>query len=186
MAKGLILVQAEGGRELKELNRRMKNAGDGKALKRRLRQEIKDAGDPVVQDLRAAVRRVNVTSSQGGTARPDRSTGLRRRVARATGLSITTSGIRIRVSPKKVSRGQSATGKSYGDTLPKYLDASVGRYDRWRHPVFFPGSISEAPSRRVVQQEGQPWFFPTITKHRSDFRSAVFAAMEDINDQIQD
>lgn len=187
MAKGLILVRAEGGRELQNLNKRMRNAGDGKELRKRLRTEIREAGEPAVRDLQAAVMRVNVTSSRGGMAKPNRSTGLRRRVAKATGISVTSAGIRIKVSPKKVSRGRSSsTGKTYGETLPKYLDATLGRYDRWRHPVFFAGSISEAPSRRVVQQRGQPWFFITLDKHRDSFRKGARAAMDDIKDLIQD
>lgn len=168
MAQLPILVSAEGSRQMKDLSKRMKEAGRGD-LRRQLRAEIKEAGKPVVADLKRAVTQVDVTSSRGGSARPNRSTGLRRRVARATTLSVTQNGIRIVVRSRR----------QPFPTAAKYLDASVGRFGRWRHPVF--GNMDV-----WAQQQGESWFFVTITKHRRQFRRAAFEAMERISNEITD
>lgn len=165
-----IWVSVQGGEELRELSRKLKAQGRGD-LQKKLRRNIREAGKPVVADMRSAVMGVKVTSSKGGTARPDRSTGLRARTARAIGISQTRKGIRIRVSANKFG--------PYGVTLPRYLDADAGpRWKRWRSPIFWPGPIGTAPAKRVKQQMGSPYFFSTIRKHRAAFRRAVFEAME--------
>lgn len=155
-----IFVSVDGAQRLKQLSRDLKAAGRGD-LQRDMRREIRAAGKPVVEDIRRAVLGVDVSSSRGGTAPPDRSTGLRARVAKATGISTTARGIRIRVS-----------GRRLGDDakLAKYLDASLGRYARWRHPVF-------GNRDNWAQQQGEPYFFNTIRKHTKDFRKAVDTAM---------
>lgn len=175
MANAPIAVSAEGAAALGALSRRLKDAGRGD-LQKQLRREIRDAGRPVITDIRQAVMNVDVSSSRGGTARPDRSTGLRARTAKATGLSVTKRGIRIRVRGKRVD-------PQY-PSLVKYLDGTLGKYGRWRHPVFWPGPIGTAPARRVVQQSGEAYFFVTINKHRRQFRRAVFEAIERTNEQI--
>lgn len=163
-----VFVSVDGAQRLKKLSKELKDAGR-KDLRTQLRREIKDAGKPVVADVKRAALAVDVSSSQGGTARPDKSTGLRARVAKATGLSITARGIRIRVS-----------GKKMGDqkNLAKYLDASLGRYTRWRHPVF-------GNRNNWVEQRGDPFFFATIRKHTRDFRAACSEAMDKVADEIR-
>lgn len=163
-----IFVSVEGARQLKDLNRRLKDAGRGD-LRKQLRAEIKDAGRPVLTDMRRAVMAVDVSSTKGGRARPSRSTNLRARTAKATKLSVTQTGIRIRTDGKRVDPAY--------PSLPKYLDASLGRYDRWRHPVFGNPNV-------WTQQKGQPWFFVTAAKHAPEFRRAVFRAMNKISDKI--
>lgn len=163
-----IVMSASGGRQLKELSRRLKDAGRGD-LRRELRSNIKDAGKPVVADLQSAVMRVEMKSSRGGVAHPDRSTGLRRRIARATTLSVTANGIRLKVVGRRVDARY--------PKLAKYTDASIGNYARWRHPVL--------GNRDVwVTQSGSPWWFVTIARHRSDFRRACLKAMNDIAAKI--
>lgn len=168
MATLPIFVSVQGAQELQALSRRLRDAGRGD-LRRRLRSEIRDAGRPVITDLRRAVMGVDVSSTRGGMAPPVRSTNLRRRTARATRLSVTQNGIRIRVRSTMVDRRY--------PSLPKYLDASLGRFDRWRHPVF-------GNKKAWTQQTGEPWFFVTIHRHRRDFRRACFNAMERIANEI--
>lgn len=166
-----VWVSVQGAEELQKLSRRLKEQGRGD-LQKKLRRNIREAGKPVVTDMRGAAMGVKVTSTKGGTARPDRSTGLRARTARAIGISQTRKGIRIRVSAKRFG--------PYGVTLPRYLDADAGpRWKRWRSPIFWPGPIGSAPASRVKQQTGSPYFFSTIRKHRAAFRRAVFEAMDD-------
>lgn len=175
MASVPITVSAKGAADLDALARRLKDAGRGD-LQKQLRSEVRQEGKPVIADIRRAALAVDVSSSRGGHAPPDRSTNLRQRTAKATGLSVTKGGIRIRVRGKRVD-------PQY-PTLPKYLDGTLGKFDRWRHPVFWPGKIGTAPARRVVQQSGEAFFFVTINKHRRQFRRAVFQAIERTNEKI--
>lgn len=173
-----IWVSVHGAKELQALAKRLKDSGRGD-LQKRLRRNIRDAGRPVVSDIRKAVMAVNVTrgndpfrqrtertgvAPRRSTSRwGPRSTGLRARVARSTGISQTRRGIRIRVSEKRFG--------PYGKSMPRYLDATLARYRRLRHPVF--------GNRNVwVEHKGQPYFFVSITKRRASFRRAVFAAMD--------
>lgn len=164
-----IFVAVQGAEQLRDLSRRLKQQGDGR-LQRKLRSSIRDAARPAETDLKAAALGVRFTSSKGGKARPDRSTGFRTRLSRAVGTSISGRGtIRLRVSEKRFG--------AYGRTLPKYSDAELTRYKRLRHPVF-------GNRENWVQQQGSPWFFTTIRRHRRAFRRAVFEAMDDIADEI--
>lgn len=170
-----IFVSIEGARQMKELSARLKKA-DRNDLYKKLRRNFKEAGRPTVAKIRQAAMDVKVTSEKGGTVRPVRSTGLRARAARATGLSVTKRGIRIVVSAKKFG--------PYGVTLPRYLDADLRRWKRWRSPIFWPGPISTAPPTRVKQQLGQPYFFVTIKQDRARFRRAAFKALEETADEL--
>lgn len=170
-----IFVSAQGAQELQQLSRRLKDAGRGD-LQKQLRREIREAGKPVITDIRQAVMNVDVSSSRGGMAPPNRSTGLRARTAKATGLSVTQRGIRIRVKGRRVD-------PKY-PSLVKYLDGTIGKYGRWRHPVFWPGKIGTAPANRVVQQSGEAYFFVTINRHRRQFRRAAFEAIRKTNEKI--
>lgn len=172
MARARVTGRGRSSQALQELRRRMKAAGRVD-LASKMRRQIKQAGDPVVAEIRGAVMQVQVTSSRGGQGHPKRSTNLRARVAAATGISQTQKGIRIRVSANRVD-------PQYGVTLPRYLDASLGgRWVRWRHPIFWPGPIGTAPARRVTQQKGSPYFFDTINRHKEDFSRAVDQAAQD-------
>lgn len=177
MVTGSILVSAQGAHDLHKIGRRLQEAGRDD-LRKILRKHIRDAGKPVVADLKRAVMGVNVTRSDDPFARESartgvpyrrstsrwgrRSTGLRMRVAAATGLSQTRKGVRIRVSEKRFG-GREA----YSLTLPRYLDTEAARkYRHWRHPVY--------GNREVwVEQRGEPWFFVTIAKHQTRFRNAI-------------
>lgn len=150
--------------QLDRLLRRLKDEGRGD-LERRMRRNIRTAARPVVADLRRAVMAVEVTSSRGGAAPPVRSTGLRARVAAAVTVSTTRRGVRIRVPAGRVG--------DHGRSLPRYLDADLERYRRWRHPVF------GDREREWVQQRGQPWFFTTIHRHNQTLRRAVVAAIDE-------
>jgi hypothetical protein len=168
-ARGAVTLRVQGGLALRDLSSELKGHANRQQLSRRMRANVRAAGAPVVADLRRAVLAVEVESDQGGFARPDRDRGLRQMVARALAISITQKGIRIRVNEKKVD-------PRYGRSLPRYLDASLQKYQRWRHPVF---------GHDVwVEQKGQPWFFVTILRHADDFRRAVLKALDDTIDEL--
>lgn len=136
-------------------------------LKRGLVRAVRDEGAPVLAQVRAAWLTVQVTgSARGGHGRPDRSTGLRARVAAATRIQTGVNGVRIVVDGKKID-------PVYGKALAWYLNGQGRR--PWRHPVF---GRRENP-RDWQQQRGQEVFFKTIQANRERFRSAIARAMED-------
>ena len=138
-------------------------------LQKKMRRNIRTAARPVIADLRSAVMAVDVKSSQGGTARPDNSTGLRARVGGALMVRTGKRGIRIRVDAKKVGE--------HGRSLPRYLDADLNRYKRWAHRVFGDRDV-------WVAQQGEPWFFTTIRQHYPTFRRAVLNAMAEAEREL--
>ncbi len=157
------------GGELKRLEQRIALLGRG-GLQKKMRKNIRVAARPVIADLRSAVMAVDVSSSKGGVARPDNSTGLRTRISKALTVATTKRGIRIRVPAGKIG--------SHGYSLPRYLDADLNKYKRWRHPVF--GRIEH----EWVEQRGQPWFFTTIRRHYPTFRRAVLDAMAEAEREL--
>lgn len=173
MVSARVVLSAQGATELHKLGKRLKEAGRDD-LRRKMRKHIRQAGKPVVADMKRAVLGVNVTrgddpyrrrTEETGIA-PRRSTdrwgprttGLRARTGHALGISQTRKGIRILVSAQRFG--------DYGLTLPRYLDGSLRNFRRWRHPVF--------GNREVwVTQHGDPWFFVTFNRHRTRFINAV-------------
>lgn len=170
-----ITADVQGFQRLQELRARIKEAGDS-GMNRKFRSNVRKAGQPVVANLQAKVMTVKVTSSRGGKAPPDRSTGLRARTASTIKISQTRNGIRIVVSAKKFGL--------YGVTLPRYLDAELAKWTRWRYPVFWKGQMGTAPSSRIKQQTGQHWFFATIRKDGPAFEKAVDDVMDETEREL--
>lgn len=194
MVSARVILSAQGATELHKLGKRLKEAGRDD-LRRKMRKHIRQAGKPVVADMKRAVLGVNVTRSlddysrrwEGGTGgrfvlREDlsgpregrfgrRTTGLRARTANALRVSQTRKGIRILVSAQRFG--------DYGLTLPRYLDTEAGpRWKRWRHPVF--------GDREVwVEQRGEPWFFVTFNRHRTKFINAVDDAIKEMLRELE-
>jgi hypothetical protein len=137
------------------------NRGD---LRRGLVDAVRREGEPTVRAVRAGWLSIEVASSRGGHVRPDVSTGLRQRVAAATRVTATRTGVQITVNGR-------AIDPAYGSALAWYLNAS-GR--PWRHPVF--GRRANANDWQV--QRGREVFFSTVRAHQPTFRAAIAAAME--------
>lgn len=155
----LAWVKVHGQDRYKRLAARLKKEANGRQLQRRLTREIRRAGDPALQAVKAAWMTVDVTSSQGGGTK---STGLRARVAAATRISILGSGIRIRVESNRVD-------PRYGRSLTKGLDG----LGRWRHPVYGRWTADGA------QQYGQEVFYSTLSRYETQWRAGVERAMEE-------
>lgn len=168
----------------RELARRFRQAGRDD-LRKKLRQRITEAGKPAVEDVKTAVRELQVTSSHGGggmqrsrfkagKARSERSRerilrkgrGLRASIASATRLQITAKGVRIVVNSNALPEDQRS--------LPRHLDSPKG----WRHPVF-------GNREHWVSQKGGPYFAETIKKKAPAFRKAIVEAMQDIKNELE-
>jgi len=180
-----ISLSVEGVDQYRELAKRLKaNGPKGKELRKRLRRRIAEAGQPVVDEVRTAVRGLNVTSHGGGAgqrrrfnvdrtrteraarAAARRSAGLRDTIASATRLQQTAKGVRIVVNSNRLPHDQR--------NLPRHLDSAKG----WRHPVF--GNTSH-----WVTQKGGPYFGATIRRRAPKFRQAVLEAMEETARDIE-
>lgn len=124
-------MRVTGADRYRALSRRLKKAAGGNDLQRKLTKAIRKEGAPALAATRAAWLAVDVTSlapnARGGHARPDRSTGLRARVARATTLSTTQRGIALKVNGRRVD-------PEY-PSLVFYLNG-MPRGRNWRHRVF--------------------------------------------------
>lgn len=167
MARISVSVSASGDRELRALARRLNRAA-AVGLRRRVNEELREAGRPALKDLRAAVMAVQVKSSRGGRARPRRTTFLRARTRGQTKLHPLPMGIQFKVDAHRVSRTH--------PNLVRYLEAAPG-FVRWMHPVF--------GNRRVwARQTGENWFFVTVHKHVPRFRQAAQAAVRKTTEMI--
>lgn len=177
-----IVTNVENVQQYRDLARRLR-AGKND-LRKAFRQKILEAGKPAVEDVRAAVLSLQVSSTHGGgraqrrqyaaskaaSARAAanalrRHGGLRRTIASATGVEATTKGIRIVVRGNKLPADQRS--------LPRHLDSHGG----WRHPTF--------GHKPWVRQKGGPYFESTISKHAGDFRRKVIEAIDETNTKIK-
>jgi hypothetical protein len=140
--------------------------GADKELQRNLRRRIRQEGQPVLSAVRAAAAGIEMTSPGGSAGGSGRSTGLRARLAAATKLSVTASGISFQVQESKVD-------PRYGDVLTAGSEGHT-----WRHPVF-------GNRNAWVTQHGTPWFYPTVRAAQPAFRRAVEQAMRDTMDMIE-
>lgn len=123
-------------------------------LYRGLRKAMREAGAPIVADVRAEIDKI---PSSGR-----RSTGIRAGLKAGTRVAISTSaksaGIRIVTSPSKLPPGKRA--------LAKAMNA-----DHFRHPVF--------GRKEYVQQAGRPYFGAAIDRHRAEVRDRIEQVMAD-------
>jgi hypothetical protein len=170
MPSAEIQMKVSGADRYKALSRRMKKAGRGD-LQRKLTKAVRKEGGPALAAVRAAWLTVDVTSlapnDRGGHGRPDASTGLRARVARATGISATQRGIAIKVAGRRVD-------PKY-PSLPFYLNG-LPRAKPWRHRVF---------GHDVwVGQRGQEVFAPTLKGFSPQWRQGCEDAMDELVAEI--
>ena len=128
---GELQMKVSGADRYRALSRRLRKAADGNELQRKLTKSIRSEGGPALAAVREAWLAVDVTSlppnNRGGHARPDTSTGLRSRVARASVITVQQRGIKITVRGKQVDPNY--------PSLVFYLNG-MPKAKPWRHPVF--------------------------------------------------
>jgi hypothetical protein len=171
-AQAIIWTKVDGQQQYRALSRRLREAGRGD-LQRKLTRAIRREGQPALNAVRQAWLSIDVESlppnDRGGHGRPDTSTGLRQRVARATRMSVRQNGIAISVSGTRVDARY--------PTLAMYLNG-FPRKRPWRHPVF--------GNRLVwVAQRGREVFYPTLIEYAPRWRKGVVAAIEDTIREIE-
>jgi hypothetical protein len=172
MASAEIQMKMTGADRYRAVSRKLKKAAGGKELQRKLTKAVRKEGGPALAATRAAWLAVDVKSlppnDRGGKGRPDTSTGLRSRVARATGISVTQHGIAIKVSGRRVD-------PKY-PSLVYYLNGFPRKRD-WRHMVFGHKTV-------WVAQKGQEVFAPTLRGFSPQWRQGCEDAMDEFVDEI--
>lgn len=169
----MMKLDVGGLRDLRQVRRKLQRASDGR-VGTRARKRLVTATPAVVRRVQTAVRAVEVGSTRGGTAHPDRSTDLRGRVAAATAHSPIPTGVAIYIEGWKL-------GVS-GSRLAQYLDTED--LPRWRHPVFETAARAAADKVAWVTQTGQPYFYVTIRAADTHYEAAIDAAMAAIAREI--
>lgn len=150
------------GKDLRRISLELRRMDDREVLKR-FRRELRATAAPLVPAVRASIAAIPVKGPK--------STGLRKRLQKATQLQMKTvgrqAGIRILVNPAKMPSGQKA--------LPQYMEGAEG-HTRWRHPVY---------GHDVwVTQEPHPYFFKVVRKLGPASRVAVNRVVNGITRDI--
>lgn len=194
MASG---VKIEGTDELRDLAKRLRDAGDKKTLNA-LRKAIRDSAKPAVQDVADKVSSLNISGEKGGTGRARLSgSGRTRRLTydvlksrgdltRVLERAHARAGLRATVARALTTQiaasGRSASARIKVDLnkmppdqrkLPHWLEKG-----HWRHPVF--GSKST-----WVGQDSTPgWFHETLRSHRDNVREAIRREIRQVTESI--
>lgn len=190
------LSSGQSGSQARNLAKKLRAAGRTD-LRRNLRKTIADAGKPVLDEVKTAVRDLRVTSqavgskhfghndsSHGGgtgqrrqhrvskakaTARASLEKAQERARRRGAGLrESVAAATKLQITAKGVRFVVSSAQLPEGQqSLPRHLDSAKG----WRHPVF--------GNREVwVAERGGPWFAETLKKRAPEFRATIVDAME--------
>lgn len=129
---------------------------DEVTAKEKLTKRINEATPALVSALQSAAAAIPASHN---IARRD-GQSLRSALSAAIKVERTKDGARVFVDSARMPEGSKQMGFAF--------DKPGG----WRHPVF--GLASS------VQQDGHPWFHPTVNGHRRDFDAAGEAAIDDI------
>jgi hypothetical protein len=194
MGRMVVGILCEDVQTYRDAARRLRAAGRHD-LRKKVQQSIRATGQPILDEVRAAVLNTPSTSHGGGkakrrefhvattqkrvakagktgekvaksvTAAARRNFGLRQSIARATKLEVTARGVRFVVRSEQLPEDQR--------NLPGALDTEKG----WRHPVF--------GKRPIVKQRGHPYFRSRIKAKAPGFRAGILRAMDETIREIE-
>jgi hypothetical protein len=137
-------------------------------LAREVRKELREAGKAVAAKVADEVR-----TGPPPNDNPSITAGTRRKIA---------AGVGVRVGTSQKGKGGSVKVVASGKALPANRKRMVKLWEReagWRHPVFERQASGQlgTDSTVWVQQQGRPYFNPTIRGNADVFRAAVEKAM---------
>jgi len=155
-------LRVSGGKELARISRELRTVGNGREIRKQLGKELRTAALPLVPAVRASIQAIPAATGQ--------SSGLRSRLAKATRLSVKTTGrtasIRILVDGRKMPDGERA--------LPAYIE---GTKPNWRHPV-------HGHKGTWVRQQAHPYFYKVVRPLGRKSRTAVIRTLDEISKKI--
>jgi hypothetical protein len=151
--------------DLKAVNRALRQAANGKDLRRNLTRELKGELAPTVTRVKAAWRAAPSRGRRGRRGPP-----LRSLLARATRAEVRLTGreagIRVRTDGRRLPSGMRA--------LPTYAEATKRP---WRHPVF-------GDRTNWVTQQPFPRFYQALDTDEARVRRECIRAVEAVFKQI--
>jgi len=158
--------------DLRAVSRALRQAADGKELRRQLTKQLRGELRPLVADVKAAWR---AAPSRGRRGRPG--PPLRSLLARATRgevrLTGREAGVRVRTDGRRMPSGMRAL-PGLAEGLGHKVDRRPGR---WRHPVY--------GNRDVwVSQRPFPRFYAAVRPDEAAARRGVERAVEAVFSQI--
>ena len=148
---------------LRKVTTGLKQASDGKELRKEMARELRAALKPAVSDARSAV--MTIPSSGAGRQSP----GLRQGIAKRIGTEIRLSG---KSTGAKVKARRTPNLRGF-DHAPKRTQSRRG----WRHPTF-------GRDTWVTQRGRRRWFDDSTKKHSAKYRAAVKAVIDDFADRL--
>lgn len=152
-----VNIAGPGLKELEKLTRRLEDSASKKAIRDELMAALKESTKPIVGDVKTAALAL---PSKGR-----HHTGLRRRIARAVGAQIGTTGVKVQIS-RRVMGNQAS--------LPKRIDEG-----KWRHPVFGNSDVW------VTQQGQRAWFENAVKRHTRGVQQAVKGVLDDLEKKLK-
>lgn len=160
-------IQASDLRQLLQDVRRLENA---KPLKRELGQAMRNAGKPMLRDIRRNAHAI--PSSRALKRAKGEPHALRKSISKAAKIQVRTgakgAGLVIRIDPRKMPAGM--------NNLPGYMEGSRP-FERWRHPVF--------GTSAYVTQKPHPYFLNAIKAHESQALREVGEALDKIRRHLE-
>lgn len=160
----MLDVKVRDAGDLKAVGRALREAANGKELRRQLTRQLRSEIAPMVADVKAAWR------SAPSRTRSRRGRGLRAALARATRgevrLSGRTAGIRVRTDGRRMPPRMGA--------VPAYAE---GTKRPWRHPVF-------GDRDTWARQSPFPRFYQAVQPNEARTRREVEQAVEAVFKQI--
>ena len=146
-------------RQLQALGRALKAEADGKALRRELARNLRDAAKPAMAEARSNL--MGITTLGGKAESPPLRTTILREMRASARLSGRSTGARVRVR-KRGPRGFAFAARR------------LNRPKGWRHPVFG----TDTWVHQVASPPG--WFDRAMQAHRREYRKAAIKAMNDM------
>ena len=132
-----------------------------------LRKALREAGRPIVDDVKAEIMRIPSSGKYRG--------GVRAALAAGTSVAIGASseksaGIRIKTSPRRLPANKRALAKAFNK-------------DSFRHPVYARAWLRRN-RQKWVSQPGRPYFGEVIAKHYPDVQDRLAQAFLDAVDTL--
>ncbi|MGH8867816.1 MAG: hypothetical protein ACRDYU_07455 [Actinomycetes bacterium] len=157
----MISYRLHGGEELRQISRQLRHVGNGREIRKQFSRDLRLAAKPLVPKVRSSIAAI---PTSGG-----KSTGLRRRMQKATRLTVRTSGrsaqVSVRVDGRKMGEREGA--------LPAYMEGSKRR---WRHPVY--------GTDTWVEQAPKPYFQRAVAGAGAAGRLAIHRTLRKITREI--
>lgn len=157
----ILTLSPRSRKDLQLISKRIRKAGDGRNIRKKMTRQLRKALQPTVQKVKAEAKQL-----------PSRGVGqnkLRQQIARATSLQVKTAGrnpvVGVRVARSRMNEPQR--------NLPKLTNQGV-----WRHPVFG-GDVW------VNQRSKKDWFDDTVRKDGPRIHREIGKVLDEIEGEIR-